>query len=58
METGELCVMMDGQPLMLMWPVDSLDFQDLVSSWQIFCNNDIYYIMLLVVHIIDCFIVV
>ena len=58
METGVLCVMIDGQPLMLTWPVDSLDFQDLVSSWHIFCNNDIYYIMLLVVHIIDCFIAV
>ena len=32
METGGLCVMTIGQPLMLMWPVDSLGFQDLVSN--------------------------
>ena len=43
-EIGVLCVMMDGQQLMLMWPVDSLDFQDLVSSCQGFCNyTDWYY---------------
>ena len=37
-ETGVLCAMMDGQQLMLMWPADSLDFQDLASLCQGFWN--------------------
>ena len=32
METGGLCVMTDGQPLMLMWPVDSLGTLALVMK--------------------------
>ena len=31
METGGPCAIMDGQPLTLMWPVDSLAILDLVG---------------------------
>ena len=40
METGELCVMMDGQLLMPMWPADSLDILALVGdSYQNYCMH-------------------
>ena len=33
MVIGGLCVMTDGQPLTLMWPVDSLAILDLVGNF-------------------------
>jgi len=42
--SGEQSVMTFGAQLMQGWPADSLDFQDLVSSCQGFCNyTDWYY---------------